>query len=97
MNILLKKSLPTFGLELPKDFDKARKEGVDFKIADNYLIEDAFNKGPGTWEYDEWLPQIKISTYRMIVHGLIYQLSEAKKPWYVKLFKKYKKFLKKSV
>lgn len=88
MNILLKKPFPSFGLELPKDFDRARKEDVDFKIALDTFIEGAFNRGSGSWEYDKWLPQITISTYRMIIHGLIYQLSEAKKPWYVKLFKK---------
>lgn len=90
MNILLKKSYPTFGLELPRDFRRAQKEGIDFKITDNGLIADAIDKGPGSWEHDTWLPMITISTYRMIIFGLAYQLLEAKRPWYSKVFKKLK-------
>ena len=90
MNILLRRPYPAFGLRLPEDFKKARKEGADFKISDDELIIDAIDKGPGSWEHDTWLPIITISTYRMIICGLIYQLSEAKKPWYSKLFKKIK-------
>ena len=91
MNILLKQPFPQDGgLELPRDFRKAIKEGVNFKITSDYFIKDALNKGPGSWEYDVWLPKITISTYRIIIYGLMCQLDEAKRPWYVKFFEKIK-------
>ncbi len=93
MNILLKKPYPAFGLELPKDFKRAKEEGVNFKIADDELIIDAIDKGSGSWEHDTWLPTITISTYRMIIYGLIQQLLEAKKSWYRRLFEKIRRII----
>lgn len=93
MNILLERPYPPFGLELPKDFKRAKEEGINFKIADDELIIDAIDKGSGSWECDTWLPTITISTYRMIIYGLTQQLLEAKKQWYRKLFEKARKII----
>ena len=90
MNILLKEPINTQGLELPRDFRRACEEGVDFKIAEDELIKEAMDKGPGSYEYDVWLPTIKINTFRMIIFGLMHQLLEAKRPWYNKLYRYFK-------
>ena len=86
-NILLRQSFPQVGLRLPGDFIKVNKEGICFKITSDVLVQKALDKGPGSWEYDLWLPAIKESTFRMIIHGLRHQLNYAKLPWYSKLFK----------
>lgn len=94
MNILLKQPFPTLcGLKLPKDFGLAIKEGCNFKIAEDDLVLEAIEEGPGTWVHDSWLPAIKEGTYRMIIHGLMAQLMEAKKPFYKKWYDKIMKFM----
>ena len=87
MNILLKQPFPTrCGLELPRDFDLAVEQGLDFKIAGEEMVLDAIRKGPGNWEHDVWLPCIKEGTYRMIIFGLTIQLIQANKPFYKRWF-----------
>lgn len=95
MNIFLKEPFPSCaGIELPKDFGLAVKDGVDFKIAADKLVLEAMEKGPGTWEHDTWLPIIKEATYRMIIHGLMIQLMEAKKSFYKRWFNKIRKLVR---
>lgn len=92
MNILLRQAYPTrCGLELPRDFELAVEQGLDFKLAEEGSILEAIEKGPGSWEHDVWLPAIKEGIYRMIIHGLTVQLMGARKPFYEKWFNKIKR------
>jgi hypothetical protein len=90
MNILLKQPLPQFGLMMPADLIRSVKEGINFKIAPDELVEEALNSTSDSYEKTVWLPMVKETTYRMIIHGLMLQLAEAKMPWYKKLFRKLK-------
>jgi hypothetical protein len=90
MNILLEGPLPTAGVTMPGDLRRAIREGVNFKIADDELVRKAMESPPGSYERDIWLPTIKESTYRLIIHGLVVQLMWAKMPWYKRIFNRFK-------
>lgn len=95
MNILLEQRFPTgCGLELPRDFSLAAKQGLNFRIADDDMVLEAMRSEEGTWEHDVWLPCIKEGTYRMIIYGLTIQLKRANTPFYKKWFNKLKNLKK---
>jgi hypothetical protein len=91
MNILLKEPFPRFGLIFPMDFDRAKKEGLDFKIAPDHLVKEALESPSDSYEKAVWLPMVKEATYRMIIHSLMFQMNEMKTPWYKKVLKKFKR------
>lgn len=91
MNILLRQPFPRFGLELPVDFDRAKKEGINFKIAPDHLVKAALNSSSDSYEKAVWLPLVKEATYRMIIHSLMLEIDEIKMPWYKKVLKKFKR------